>query len=93
MSWAAVPGSSSYNVIRGQLANLADAGSFIGLGPVVCVEAHSLDTTTAGHEDATLPAAGQAFFYLVEYNDGSASSYGSESSGAPHVPASGACGP
>jgi hypothetical protein len=88
-----VPDALHYNVIRGRLADVVQAESFINLGPVVCIESASLDTNTAGNADAENPASGKVFFYLVEYNDGTASSYGSESAGAPEVPASGACGP
>jgi hypothetical protein len=91
VSWAPVAGALHYNVIRGNLADVLRAPSFINLGAVTCIEAVSPDTSTAGREDAALPAPGNAFFYLVEFNDGQASSYGSESAGAPQVPASGAC--
>ena len=93
LSWAPVPGALYYNVIRGRLSDVVRSPAFINLGSVTCIESHSLDTTTAGREDATQPPPGEAFFYLVEYNDGMTSSYGSESAGLPHVPASGACGP
>jgi Thrombospondin type 3 repeat len=93
VSWAPVPGALHYNVIRGRLADVVRAASFINLGTVTCIESASLDTSTAGREDAEVPAAGQAFFYLVEYDDGQASSYGSESAGAPEIPAAGACAP
>jgi hypothetical protein len=92
VSWGAAPDARFYNVIRGRLADVVDAGPFINLGPVVCLDSASLDTSTEGRGDAELPAQGEAFFYLVEYDDGVASSYGSESVGAPEVPASGACG-
>ena len=48
--------------------------------------------TTADREDSENPAAGEAFFYLVEYNDGWLhSSYGTETAAKPRVPANGAC--
>jgi len=92
VSWDPVPNARFYNVIRGRVADIVHAGSFINLGPVDCIEPASLDTTTAGSADPVHPDSGQVFFYLVEYDDGAASSYGSESSGVPAVPASGACG-
>jgi hypothetical protein len=92
VSWGAVPDALHYNVIRGGLADVVQAGSFINLGPVICIESASLDTSTAGSADPETPASGNVFFYLVEYDDGTASSYGSESARAPEVPASGACG-
>jgi hypothetical protein len=93
VSWGAVPDALHYNVIRGRVADVVQAASFINLGPVVCIESASLDTNTTGNADAENPASGQVFFYLVEYDDGTASSYGSESARAPEVPGSGACGP
>jgi hypothetical protein len=92
VSWDPVPNARFYNVIRGRVGDIVHAGSFINLGPVDCIEPASLDTTTAGSADPVQPDSGQVFFYLVEYDDGRASSYGSESSGVPAVPASGACG-
>ena len=92
VSWEGVPGSQFYNVIRGRLGDIVHAGSFINLGAVDCIETGSLDTSTEGNEDPETPALGEAFFYLVEYHDGAASSYGSESAGAPQVPSTGACG-
>jgi len=75
------------------VADIARGGSFISLGPVLCIEAASLDTTTAGMPDPVDPGSGEVFLYLVEYDDGLASGYGTESAGAPEVPGSGACGP
>ena len=75
------------------MADIARGGSFISLGPVLCIEAASLDTTTAGMPDPVDPGSGEVFLYLVEYDDGLASGYGTESAGAPEVPGSGACGP
>jgi len=93
VSWGAVPDALFYNVIRGRVAGIVHAGSFINLGPVVCIEAASLDTDTAGTADLANPGSGEVFFYLVEYDDGLASSYGSESAGVPAVPGSGGCAP
>jgi hypothetical protein len=92
LSWSAVPGARFYNVIRGRLADIVHGGAFIDLGAVVCIAAAAIDTSTQEQADSEVPPLGAAFFYLVEYDDGNASSYGSESSGAPEVPASGACG-
>jgi hypothetical protein len=92
ITWNPAPGALFYNVIRGDLTHLAHADSFISMGPVVCIDFASLDTSTEGQEDPESPALGEVYFYLVEYDDGRASSYGSESAGAPEVPASGACG-
>jgi len=93
VSWGAVPDALFYNVIRGRVAGIVHAGSFSNLGPVVCIEAASLDTDTAGRADLANPGSGEVFFYLVEYDDGLASSYGSESAALPAVPGSGGCAP
>lgn len=91
VEWNHVPGALFYNIIRGDLFNLRDNGSIVDLGAVHCIEAASLDFSTAGSEDAALPSPGRAFFYLAEYNDGWISSYGQESVSRPRVARSGAC--
>jgi hypothetical protein len=91
VSWSAAPGASSYNVIRGDVGSLRDAGPVIDLGAVQCIEAASLDPSTEGREDAARPASGEAFFYLVEYDDGTSCSYGAESADKPRAPGSGGC--
>lgn len=89
--WTTVLAAESYNVIRGQLNHIADTGSSIDVGPVVCIEAGSIDTE--GFPDSALPDPGEAYFYLAEavYADGSRSSYGASSTGKPRVPGPGAC--
>ena len=73
------------------MGNLARIGSDVTLGPVDCIEDDSPDTTTLGDEDADLPSPGQARFYLVEFNDGSASGFGTETAPGPRIPAGGGC--
>ena len=76
------PSPLSYDVIRGFVHALFKDASTIHLGPVVCLENDSLDTTTAaGAEpsapDTGIPAPGRSFFYLVRFHDGlSNQSYG-----------------
>jgi WD40 repeat protein len=90
--WNDVPGAMHYHVIRGQLDALHLSGEAVDLGAVECVESGSLDNMTAGLEDATVPAAGRAFFYLAEYHDGwQATSYGTESAARPRIADSGVC--
>jgi FG-GAP-like repeat/FG-GAP repeat len=89
--WGDVPGASHYNVIRGDLDALREKPNVLHLGRVECIEGASVDTDTAAFEDAELPASGETFFYLVEYFDGSRSSYGSESAPRPRHPQSGDC--
>ena len=92
ISWSAAPGARLYSVIRGRLTNLVHGGSCINLGPVVCIDSASHDTSTERQENPEDPAQGQVYIYLVEYDGGRARSYGSESAGVPEAPASGACG-
>jgi hypothetical protein len=89
VSWGAVPGASAYDVVRGDLGAIQVAGSTLDLGAVICVEASSPDLDTMGDEDPGIPAPGQVWFYLVQY-DGTG--YGTESAPRPRQPASGDCG-
>ncbi len=83
VTWTAVPGVESYNVIRADLANVRLEGNAIRLGPVTCLAAGSTQTTI---DDPIRPVPGQAFVYLVEYEqDGWHSSYGAESAGRERV--------
>ncbi|HKY33098.1 MAG TPA: hypothetical protein VJV23_11225 [Candidatus Polarisedimenticolia bacterium] len=93
LEWPAVTGALHYNVIRGGIGNVQDAGSHFDLGPVRCLDAATPVNSTAGREDPERPQAGGAFFYLVEYNDGVARAYGTEAAGKPEVPGQGACAP
>ena len=91
VSWSPVEGAHHYSVIRGDMSNIVERDSQIELGPVVCVEAYSDDGTTQGFEDRDSPDPGQGFFYLVEYFDGTESSYGTESALKPRIPGAGEC--
>lgn len=85
VSWQPVPGAASYSVIRGLVRQLNDRGNSIELGPVICVEAKSLDTDTTDHEDMGAPPVAEAFFYLVAFDDGTPRSYGSVSAAKPRT--------
>jgi hypothetical protein len=91
VSWTPVPDAQSYDVIRGQLGRLEETDIIINLGSVSCVEEDSPDENTTGWEDPEIPEPGEAFFYLVQYDDGISSSYGAESAGKPRAPGSGSC--
>jgi len=91
VSWAVVSGAVSYDAIRGELNGVVDTGVAISLGTVVCIEANSIDESTLGWEDGELPGSEQTFFYVVEYDDGISSTYGTESAGRPRAPVSGDC--
>jgi hypothetical protein len=91
VSWAPVPGARWYDVIRGDLDTIVETGVVINLGTVVCIEANSTNESTHRQEDPDLPNPGQAFFYLVEFDDGISSSYGTESANKPRAPGPGDC--
>ncbi|NIM01108.1 MAG: hypothetical protein GTN89_09370 [Acidobacteria bacterium] len=91
IAWPPVTAAVSYDVVRGDLHNLAETDIVIDLGTVVCIEADSADENTAGHEDGDLPLPGQAFFYLVQFDDGISSTYGTVSAEKPRAPGPGDC--
>jgi len=81
LSWNAIAGASSYDVIRGEVASIFDDGASIRLGSVVCLENGSFDTTTGpgtepANPDVAQPLPGEAFFYLVRHFDGTNHTYG-----------------
>ncbi len=65
--------------MRGEVRNLRDKNEVFQLGQLTCIAPAIAQFSTAGHEDAAVPPLGEAFFYLVEYNDGHPSGYGTES--------------
>lgn len=92
VSWPPFAEAAAYEVIRGQVEQLAEAPGQIDLGAVTCLENDSSDTTTVGREDAASPAARKAFFYLFRTVDPLVKgSYGRGSSGKVRIPASGDC--
>jgi hypothetical protein len=78
-------------MIRGTAASLREAGSFIDLGTVSCVHPDSPDASTTARRDAGIPPLGQAYFFLVSYNDGMDSGYGSDTASKPRVKTAGGC--
>ena len=96
VDWDPDPQSLTYDVIRGDLANLSIVASTANLGPVTCLEDDSPDNKTLGDEDATQPAPGQGFFYLYRGTTGSppvAGSWGLGTGGLVRVPGLGGCSP
>ena len=91
VSWNPVDGATAYSVIRGKVRGLRLAGDVIDLGTVTCVRSSSSQTSTNGQEDDEIPALGEVFFYLVSYNDGRDSGYGTATATKPRVIASGGC--
>lgn len=86
--WVAVPGASTYDVIRGRVESIVSLATTVDLGEVVCLENDSPDLETAGFEDPEFPSPGSAFFYLMRADD---EDFGASSDGRPRDPASGAC--
>jgi Tol biopolymer transport system component len=95
LSFEPDPRGVRYDVLRGDLANLAPgAGGTVDLGPVVCLENDSWDASTAGFGDPTLPAPGQGFFFLFRFTQGppdGTGSWGQGTGSAERVPGFGAC--
>jgi penicillin amidase len=92
VTWTAVTGAQTYNVIRSRLEDIIEQADSYMIEPAHCVEAHSRDENTYGKEDAELPEPGKAFVYLVEYEDGGTNSgYGTESAALPRVAGEGNC--
>jgi len=79
LQWDPVPGALFYNVVRGRVRELKDKQDFYHLGQLTCTAPAIAQPNTAGTEDSDLPAIGEAFFYLAEYNYGLAGGYGTES--------------
>jgi hypothetical protein len=84
-------GALSYRVIRGNVTSLSEAGDFIDLGTVSCIQPSFAATSTQGHEDVEVPPLGEAFFYLVAYSDGRDSGYGTDTATKPRVKTGGGC--
>ncbi len=97
VSWDLESGPARYDVIRGDVDNLAPGGgATVSLGAVVCLENDSADSSTAGSGDAVQPSAGHAFFYLYRGSAGlnyGAGSFGAASNGSERVAGSGVCAP
>jgi hypothetical protein len=96
ISWEIESGPLRYDVVRGNVQNLAFSGADVTLGPVVCLENDSPDASTSGFGDAALPAAGQSFFFLYRGSQGlnfGPGSWGTGSQGAERVAGSGSCSP
>jgi Tol biopolymer transport system component len=95
VEWDPDPRAVSYDVIRGDVANLAaGAGNTVDLGTVVCLENDTFNTNTAGAEaDPVQPAPGQVFFFLRRWTQGfgDTPSYGQGTGAAERVPSAGDC--
>jgi hypothetical protein len=91
--WSDVPGALFYNVVRGELKDIREKNNVFHLGQLTCIASATTQASTVGSEDPEIPPLGEAFFYLVEYNDGFSSGYGTESAFKPRFgpPGQGNC--
>ncbi|ANM29410.1 hypothetical protein ABI59_07135 [Acidobacteria bacterium Mor1] len=91
LSWTHGSGPIRYDVIRGDVANLAAGGD---LGAVTCLEEDSPEASTEGFGDTLQPTPGQVLFFLYRGSEGlnaGPGSYGQASDGSTRTPASGGC--
>ena len=78
----------TYDLIRGDLANLALMGAIVDLGPVTCEQ--QIVGSGSVIDVSPDPAPSQAWFYLLR-DHVTPGNYGLDSSGRERVPASGDC--
>jgi cysteine-rich repeat protein len=91
LRWSQYSGQVHYNVVRANLSDLRNREPAYDLGTVTCLESASHNENTDGNEDADVPAPGEVFIYMVEFDDGGRSSYGTVSAGKPRMPRGGDC--
>lgn len=94
--WIPESGPLRYDLIRGDLAQVAVVGGAIDLGPVACIEDDSPDADSVGFGDAVEPAPGQVLLFLYRGSQGlldGPGTYGSASDGRPRQAGSGDCVP
>jgi N-acetylneuraminic acid mutarotase len=89
-SWGSVPDAERYQMIRGVVGGLSEMSNFIDLGSVSCIEP-SGNVLMAERTDSQVPPVGSAYFYLVSYNDGLNSGYGTDAASKPRIKTSAAC--
>jgi hypothetical protein len=93
VSWEPAYQAQHFDVIRGNLEQIRVDGSNFDLGAVICLETNATDDNTVGHDDSAVPAPGAAFFYLVQFYDGTKeSSYGERSAAKARVMGAGSQG-
>jgi len=88
--WNAVEGAQTYDLISGDLTNLRVDVDRIDLGPVRVPSRYNTATSWTESDGAlSIPAAGAAFFYLLQYRDArGASGFGTVSASLPREPIS-----
>jgi len=86
IGWPEVVGATSYKLIRGHVGELVETQEVISLGPVTCTAISALRKGSVVQLDPMVPPRGEAFFYLVSYDDGLNNSYGTAQIPKPRVP-------
>jgi len=88
--WNAVEGAQTYDLISGELTNLRVDVDRIDLGLVRVPSRYNIATSWTESDGAlSIPAAGTAFFYLLQYRDAhGASGFGTVSAPFPGEPTS-----
>lgn len=87
--WNAVAGAWAYDLISGDLGDVAMRDGGVSLGTVRVLARGSTGTSWTDAAEVELPARGRAFFYVVQYRDGNGmSGFGTESASLPREPAS-----
>ena len=62
------PVATSYDMIRGDLAQLGESRAGVALGAVACLLDDAAEPDLLDREDGDVPPAGRSFFYLVRPN-------------------------
>jgi hypothetical protein len=86
LEWEPVPGAPDavYDIVRGDVINLASSGESVDLGSLTCIESDSTDTATGTAMEADEPPVGTTWFYVVRFELGfSIGGWGASSNGAP----------
>ena len=92
VSWPPMFEAASYDVIRGDRAQVTQSATQILLGAVTCVENDSPNSDTVGNEDNVTPPLGTTYFYLFRTQDALVhGSYGRSPLGKVRVATSGDC--
>ena len=86
------PVASSYDLVRGDVAQLGESAEGVALGAVTCILDDDTEPDLLGREDGDAPPAGRAFFYLVRPNGApGAGEYGGSSRHRDRRAATGDC--
>jgi hypothetical protein len=62
-------GGVTYDLVRGDLGELAGDARAVDLGLLTCIEDDSQDESSETFPDGDIPAPDAAFFYLVRFED------------------------